>query len=93
MTKSEIVAKVAANTGLTREGANVAVETVMETIIEAVGSGRSVFLRGFGTFTRKHRAEKKARNITRGTSITIPAHDVPHFRPSPYFRQKLTENK
>lgn len=43
------------------------------------------YLRGFGTFQPKKRAEKKARNITAGTTIIVPAHEVAHFKPSKSF--------
>ena len=48
-------------------------------------NGENVYLRGFGSFTLKHRAEKVARNITRNTTMVVPSHDIPHFKPSKNF--------
>ncbi len=58
----------------------------MEQIRNSLTNGENVYLRGFGTFYRKHRAEKKARNITKNTTIVVPAHDVPAFKPSKSFK-------
>ena len=48
-------------------------------------NGENVYLRGFGSFTLKHRAEKVARNIIRNTTMVVPSHDIPHFKPSKNF--------
>jgi DNA-binding protein HU-beta len=89
MTKQELAAKVADKTGLSRTQATEAIEATMETIIQAVSRERGVYLRGFGTFTAKHRAEKKARNISRGETITIPATRKPVFKPSKVFTGRV----
>lgn len=83
MTKAEIVKAIAANTGIEKSQVLAVVEGVMEEIKKSLANGENVYLRGFGTFEIKHRAEKKARNITAKTTVTIPARDVPHFKPSP----------
>ncbi len=58
----------------------------MEQVRNSLTNGESVYLRGFGTFYRKHRAEKKARNISKNTTVVVPAHDVPAFKPSKSFK-------
>lgn len=68
------------------------VEGFMEEVRAAQTRKENVFLRGFGTFLIKHRKEKTARNITKNTTIKIPAHDIPAFKPSPAF-QRLLEKK
>ena len=89
MTKQEIVKKVAKTTGI--EGVTVAavVEEFMEQVRMAQSRKENVFLRGFGTFLIKHRAEKTARNITKNTTLIVPAHDVPAFKPSKEFVSKM----
>ena len=57
----------------------------MDSVKDYVGKGNTVYLRGFGSFIVKHRAEKAARNITKNTTMTIPAHDVPAFKPAKVF--------
>ena len=58
-----------------------------------MASGENVYLRGFGTFHIKHRAEKVARNISKNTTIVIPAHNVPAFKPAKEFVDKVKESK
>ena len=88
MTKQDLVAAVAKETGLSSNEAKGAVEATIASIKEAVERGDAVSLRGFGTFERKHRAAKVGRNISRNTPIVIPAHDVANFKPSKAFNLK-----
>ena len=85
MTKIEIVREIASKTGLEKKDVLVIVESLMETIKTSMTNGEEVFLRGFGSFIIKHRANKTARNISKNTTIIIPAHDIPAFRPSKEF--------
>lgn len=89
MTKQEIVKEVAKATGI--EGVTVAavVEEFMEQVRRAQIRKENVYLRGFGTFLIKHRAEKTARNITKNTRLIVPAHDIPAFKPSPEFTKTV----
>lgn len=82
MTKAEIVNEISLKTGVDRKRALQIVEGFMESVKKSLANGDNIYLRGFGTFTLKHRAEKVARNITRNTTMIVPAHDVPHFKPS-----------
>ncbi|MGN1220803.1 MAG: HU family DNA-binding protein, partial [Candidatus Cryptobacteroides sp.] len=61
------------------------VEEFMECVKDSLSQGNPVYLRGFGSFIIKHRAEKAARNITRNTTMTIPAHNIPSFKPAKVF--------
>ena len=61
----------------------------METIKTSMINGDEVFLRGFGSFIIKHRAEKTARNITKNTTMVIPAHNIPAFKPAKSFVEKV----
>ena len=54
-----------------------------------MGNGEEVFLRGFGSFIIKHRANKTARNISKNTTVIIPAHDIPAFRPVKEFMDQV----
>ena len=64
MTKAEIVSEIAAKTGLEKQVVLTVVEGMMDTIKTSMINGNEVFLRGFGSFIIKHRAEKTARNIS-----------------------------
>jgi len=85
MTKAEIVNEVAKSTGVEKEKVVLAIEGFMEVVKESLANGNPVYLRGFGSFIVKHRAEKAARNITKNTTITIPAHNIPSFKPAKVF--------
>lgn len=82
MTKQELVSAAAQQTGVEKVTVSAVVEAFMEQVRDSLANGENVYLRGFGTFQRKHRAEKTARNISKNTTIVIPAHDVPAFKPS-----------
>ena len=89
MTKAEIVSEIAAKTGLEKQVVLTVVEGMMDTIKTSMINGNEVFLRGFGSFIIKHRAEKTARNISKNTTIIIPAHNIPAFKPAKEFMQKV----
>lgn len=89
MTKAEIVAEIAVKTGIEKQVVMQVVEGMMETIKTSMINGEEVFLRGFGSFIIKHRAEKTARNISKNTTMIIPAHNIPAFKPAKSFVEKL----
>ena len=85
MTKADIVNEVSKNTGIQKVTVQKAVEAFMETVKDSLTEGRNVYLRGFGSFIVKRRAEKTARNISRNTTIIIPEHFIPSFKPAKTF--------
>lgn len=89
MTKADIVKQIAERTGVEREVVSTIVENFMEQVRSSMIHGENIYLRGFGTFLLKQRAEKVARNISKNTTIVIPAHTVPAFKPSPEFVSKV----
>ncbi|MBR3500861.1 MAG: integration host factor subunit beta [Bacteroidales bacterium] len=91
MTKADIVNKIAKNTGLEKTEVQSVIEGFMECVIESLSKDEPVFLRGFGSFIIKHRAEKTARDITKKTTIVIPAHDIPAFKPADSFMEKVSK--
>lgn len=76
-------------TGVDKEVALEVVESFMENVRSALANGENVYLRGFGSFIVKERAEKTARNITKQTTIIIPKRRVPAFKPSKIFAAKV----
>lgn len=92
MTKAELASAVASDCGLTQAESLAAIESVMKIIKETLLTKEYVYLRGFGTFDLKHRAEKTARNISKNTTIIVPAHDLPHFKPSKEFSNAFIED-
>lgn len=93
MTKADIVARIAQQTGVEKAVAMTVVEAFMETVKDSVVAGNEVFLRGFGSFIIKKRAKKVARNISKNTTIVIPAHSVPAFKPAKTFLEVVKEGK
>ncbi len=89
MTKADIVNEVSKNTGIEKLTVQKAVEAFMETVKDSLVDGKNVYLRGFGSFVVKKRAEKTARNISRNTTIIIPAHNIPSFKPAKTFVSKV----
>ena len=85
MTKAEIVAQIAKETGLDRTNVLVVVESLMKNVKESRENDENVYLRGFGSFVVKRRAQKTARNISKNTTLIIPEHKIPSFKPSKAF--------
>ena len=89
MTKAEIVAEISKQTGVEREKALKIVEAFMVTVKEQVVAGEDIFLRGFGTFTTKTRAQKVGRLIKENKSVVVPEHKIPYFKPCEEFKAQL----
>ena len=89
MTKADIVKNVANTTGLDRQEVLQVVEAFMDTVKSAMSQGDNVYLRGFGSFVVKERAEKTARNISHQKTIIVHAHKVPTFKPSKAFTSMI----
>ena len=89
MTKAELVSKIAENTGVEKLTTLAVVEEMMQAIKSSIEENESVFLRGFGTFKAKKRAEKTGRNIKKNTTIIIPEHHIPAFKPAKVFVEKV----
>ena len=89
MTKAEIVNEISRSTGVDRASVLTVVESFMEIVNDSLANGDNVYLRGFGSFIIKTRAEKIARNITKNESVVVPEHKIPAFKPSNAFRDML----
>ena len=92
MTKAEIVSKISGKTGVEKAETLAIVEAFMDGIKDSLKSGENVYLRGFGSFIVKGRAEKTGRNISKNTTIIIPAHNIPAFKPAKTFVEKVKAN-
>ena len=92
MTKAELVSKIAERTGVEKLTTLAIVESFMNEIKESISANEGVYLRGFGTFKPKKRAEKTGRNIKKNTTIIIPAHHIPAFKPAKIFVHAVKNN-
>ena len=89
MTKADIVSEIAKSTGVEKVQVQAIVEAFMESIKTSLTNKNNVYLRGFGSFIVKKRAKKVARNISKNNTITIPAHNIPAFKPAKSFAAKV----
>ena len=92
MTKADIVNAISENTGIEKMVVQKTVEAFMESVKGSLIKGEDVFLRGFGSFIDKTRAEKTARDMAKNTTITIPAHNIPAFKPAKSFVAEVKDN-
>ena len=91
MTKADIVNEITQKTGIEKATVLATVEAFMETVKDSLAGGNEVFLRGFGSFILKKRATKTARNISKKTTIIIPEHHIPAFKPAKVFLQSIKD--
>ncbi len=89
MTKADILAEISEKTGVEKVAVQVTVEAFMNAIKSSLENGQNVYLRGFGSFIVKRRAEKTGRNISKNQAIIIPAHYIPAFKPAKTFTEKV----
>ncbi len=85
MTKADIVNEISRSTGIEKAAVLSVVEQFMTVVKDGLANGENVYLRGFGSFIVKQRAEKTARNISKNITVIIPAHNIPAFKPAPVF--------
>jgi DNA-binding protein HU-beta len=89
VTKAEIVSKVAKSTGVEKITVQKTVDAFMESVKSSLAKNENVYLRGFGSFIVKKRAQKTARNITKNTTLIIPEHFIPAFKPAKVFLSEV----
>ncbi|MDR0660363.1 MAG: integration host factor subunit beta [Prevotellaceae bacterium] len=92
MTKADIVNEISKATGIEKITVQKTVECFMECVKTSLVKNNNVYLRGFGSFVVKKRAEKTARNISKNTAIIIPEHYIPSFKPAKTFVNKVKNN-
>ena len=89
MTKADLVSEITEKTGIEKIAVQATVESLMTSIIDAMETGENVYLRGFGSFIIKTRAEKTGRNISKNTAVKIPAQNIPAFKPAKIFTNSV----
>ena len=89
MTKADIVNEISRQTGVDKHSVLASVESFMELVKTSLSEGENVYLRGFGSFIIKKRAQKTARNISKNTTIIIPEHNIPSFKPAKVFLKEV----
>ena len=89
MTKAEIITEITKKTGLNKEDVASTIESLMEAIKNSLAKKENVYLRGFGSFIIKQRAEKTARNISKNITLIVPANSIPAFKPADVFMEAV----
>jgi DNA-binding protein HU-beta len=92
MTKADIVNEIVEKTKFDKQEVTDVVEQFMKCLKNNMAQGKNVYLRGFGSFVVKKRAEKTGRIISKNTTIVIPAHHIPAFKPAKVFLDKVKKN-
>ena len=93
MTKADIVNEIAKKTGIDRVTVLTTVEAFMNSVKDSLDREQNVYLRGFGSFILKRRGGKTARNISKNTTLIIPEHNIPAFKPAKSFLQYISKHK
>ena len=92
MTKAEVVNEIAQKNGIEKIAIMTIVEELMNVVKDSLTDGENVYLRGFGSFIVRKRAEKTGRNISKNTTVIIPAHNIPAFKPAKSFMAEVKNN-
>lgn len=92
MTKAEIISEISEKTGIEKGDVSTTVEAFFNVVKSTMASGENIYVRGFGSFVNKKRAQKVARNISKNTAIIIDAHYIPSFKPSKVFVEQIKTN-
>ncbi|MBR3960505.1 MAG: integration host factor subunit beta [Bacteroidales bacterium] len=92
MIKAEVVSSIAKKTGIEKIAVMAVVEEFMTIVKDSLTEGENVYLRGFGSFIVRKRAEKTGRNISKNTTVIIPAHNIPAFKPAKSFMIEVKNN-
>ena len=93
MTKAELINEMAISTGYDKKTIGVIVEAFTEGVKSNLIKGENVYIRGFGSFITRTRAAKVARNILKETTISVPAHQIPDFKPAAEFKEAVRNAK
>ncbi len=91
MTKADLVNNISESTGMEKGDVQAVIESFMEEVKTSLESNENVYLRGFGSFIVRRRAEKTGRNISKNTTIKIPAHNIPAFKPAKVFLEAVKD--
>ena len=89
MTKAELVEEVARVSDLTKKHSEVIVNTVFESIVEALRKDEKIELRGFGSFRIRQRRSRQGRNPKTGDKVDVPAKRIPYFKPGKELKELI----
>jgi len=91
MRKAELVTAISEKTGVPKVDVLVTLESFFTEVKETLADGENVYIRGFGSFIVKKRAEKIGRHIKKNKAIVIPEHYIPAFKPAKIFMDSVKD--
>ena len=92
MTNADLVKNISDKTGMDKSDVQMIAEKFMNEVKNSLKNNENVYIRGFGSFIVKKRAEKTGRNISKNVAVVIPAHNIPAFKPSKTFVNSVKQN-
>ena len=92
MRKADLVSVISEKSGVPKVDVLVTLEALFNEVKDTMTKGENVYIRGFGSFVIKKRAQKMGRNIKGGKSISIPEHFIPSFKPAKTFTEDVKAN-
>ena len=92
MTKAEIITEISKVTGIDKASVLSVVDQFKTVVKDSLAHGENVYLRGFGSFIEKCRADKIARNISKNTTLIVLAYNIPAFKPAQTFMEEVAKN-
>ncbi|MFL5730705.1 MAG: HU family DNA-binding protein [Cytophagaceae bacterium] len=92
MTKADVISEIAEKTGVDKADVTATVESFFVVVKNSMAEGNDIFIRGFGSFINKKKARKIGRNISKNTTVVIPSHFIPAFKPAKTFSDRVKRN-
>jgi integration host factor subunit beta len=92
MTKAELVEEVARVSDLTKKHSESIVNTVFDSIVEALQKDEKIELRGFGSFRIRQRRSRQGRNPKTGDKVDVPAKRIPYFKPGKELKELINSS-
>lgn len=92
MTKAELVEEVARVSDLTKKHSESIVNTVFDSIIDALQKDEKIELRGFGSFRIRQRRSRQGRNPKTGDKVDVPAKRIPYFKPGKELKELINSS-
>ncbi len=92
LTKSELVAYITAHQQLPEADVDLAVNSILERMANALASGERIEIRGFGSMTLHYRLPRVGRNPKTGEQVHVPEKYVPHFKPGANLRKRVNRS-
>jgi len=91
LTKTDLIRKVSAGTGITLKEGGLVMETTLDTIVRGLRAGDKVEVRGFGSWRTRQRGARIGRNPKTGARVEVPAKNIPYFTPGKELKDGLAE--